>query len=256
MSSGTDEPNQQAPAKPPRQIAVLMPKLMAAVGAVPRGHRNRAQNYKYRSIDDLQAALQPALIKYGLVLRQTIRKYKLRVHAEDTKGGGSRLVSRARVWLAIDIIAPDGSGVAIDGVGEGMDYNGDKASSKAMVAAWKYAVTLGLSIPVEDTVDADGDAPPKEQAKAAPKQAPPKSAKALDATPNPYVGHDHDKATPARVDEIKQLAKSLDMGAHALKAELAGVGAASLVSITEAQADHLLGILKSKRLEQEAAQVF
>ena len=236
----------------PETIYQLLPRLMARVGAIPKERRNPQQHYRYRSIDDIQAALHPALCELGMA--SSVRAHDVQTgHTTETKprGSGDRQIYRSHLLLDVTLFAPDGSNVTFCGAGEGIDYSGDKATNKAMVAAYKYAVTLGLCIPVE-LEDSDREAPPQPQPQAA-KLTP----KPLDNTgTDPHsIGAD-DPCPQTDQDEIKRLASELSIDAYGLKAIVQKRGVQWLGQLSSEQAQDLIGRLKQKRLEQEAAAVF
>ncbi len=96
----------------------------------------------------------------------------------QTKNGGAIFSVTLRV--AFDFVsAADGSKHEVITCGEGMD-TGDKATSKAMSAAYKYAAFMTFCIPVEgESPDADATTHEVAGQKTAPKAAAPKA----DASP-------------------------------------------------------------------------
>lgn len=131
-------------------------ELMKEVGAVEK--KRSGHQYRYRGIEDLLTALNPALIECGLhlstkVLDRTVDRYEEEVKKGNTSS--TRIVNLAFVTLRVTITAIDGSSVDFDSAGEGMDYAGDKASNKAMSAAFKYALFLGLCVPTKELNDSD-----------------------------------------------------------------------------------------------------
>jgi hypothetical protein len=246
------------------QIYQLMPEVMKRVGVIPREHRNKEFRYKYRSIDDIQKALQPALCELGVTTGVQVRGHYIDSYTEEKIRGGQRRVFHARLSLDVMFAAPDGSMVVFTGAGEGLDYGGDKATNKAMVAAYKYAVTLGLAIPTEDTVDSDGDLPVAEPA-AVDKVAEVRNAKTgepptrqLDTTQakSPQSVGPDEPCLSAQQDDIKFLAFELGMDATDLKQIVQKRGVQTLAELSSSQADTIVAGLKRKRLEQEAAEVF
>lgn len=254
---------------------------MAAIGAVPRAHKNREFGYHYRSIDDLLNALQPALVELGITQVVRVKDCRITSRTESKPGGKQRENIHAQVILEVGFHASDGSAVWYGGVGEAIDYGGDKASTKALVMAYKYAVTLGLAIPVANLVDGDvSEAASAGETSSSPATIPispdlvsgPMPAEILDtalptfppgqlysAPPlNPYsVGQD-DLCLNAQVDEIKRLAASLQpvLDAQNLKAIVQRRGAQTLAQLTVGQAQEIINKLKDRRLAQEAASVF
>lgn len=131
--------------------------VMEDVGYVGKDSKNQQQGFKYRSIDAVMNALNPAMIKNKIfcvpeVLEQT--------REERTTSKGSNLIySICR--MRYRFFAVDGSYVDAVVVGESMD-SGDKATNKAMAIAFKYACFQTFCIPTESLMD-DPDATIPEQ---------------------------------------------------------------------------------------------
>jgi hypothetical protein len=144
-----------------RAIDVLVPLIMADIGAIGKNHRTTGGAiYNFRSVDDVLNAVQPVLIKHGVSLATKFHDYKSETFDEPKpeKVGGSRKIHKSTLLLDLEFRASDGTSVTFSSAGEGQDYgNSDKATNRAMSAAWKYAMFLGLCIPVEQTQIDDSD---------------------------------------------------------------------------------------------------
>lgn len=129
--------------------------VMADVGAIGKDKKNQQQGFKYRGIDDVMNALQPAMVKHGIFVAPTI----LEQHREErqTSRGGNLIYSICTIKYTF--YAKDGSSVETTVIGEGMD-SGDKATNKAMSIAFKYACFQVFCIPTEEMKDPDADTPP------------------------------------------------------------------------------------------------
>lgn len=139
---------------PAPQIYARMSAVMADIGFIAKDRKNTVQNYAFRGIDDVFAALQPCLIKHGVFfVPEVIQNDQVE---RPTKSGGTLIYTTLRV--AYTFYAPDGSSVAAVVVGEAMD-SGDKSSNKAMSAALKYAVLQIFCVPTEASEDADYHSP-------------------------------------------------------------------------------------------------
>ena len=117
---------------------------------ISKERSNQQQGYKFRGIDDCLNALSGLLPKYGLIITP-------HVEARDcverqTKSGGSLFYVTVRVRFSF-ISTIDGSRHDAVLYGEAMD-SADKATNKAMSAAYKYCVLLTFCIPTE-AEDAD-----------------------------------------------------------------------------------------------------
>ena len=156
-------------------IFKLLADCMAGIGAIGKGQRNQSQGYSFRGIDDVLMRVGPVLAENHVIPSVArIEDHKLESYTENTRDGKTRLVHRASLKMCVRFSAPDGSFVENWGVGEAIDYGGDKASNKAMSAAYKYAVFLGLCVPVkaDDVADSDRDARPTDEATGIRKQRP------------------------------------------------------------------------------------
>lgn len=122
-----------------------------AIEGISKDRSNQQQGYKFRGIDDVYNAMAPLLAKHGLCIlpRVTSRECVERVNAKGT--------ALFYVTVAVDfdfVCAEDGSKHIVSTYGEAMD-SGDKATHKAMSAAYKYACMQAFSIPTEGDNDAD-----------------------------------------------------------------------------------------------------
>ena len=157
---------------------------------IGKDRQNEQQGYKFRGIDDVYNALAPMLARHGLCIlpRVTSREVVERTNAKGTA------LFYVTVGAEFDFVcAEDGSKHTVVTYGEAMD-SGDKATNKAMSAAYKYACMQAFSIPTEG--DNDADATTHEV-----------RGKRLDDQPDPLT---HDPVTVGRlksartVDELAQ----------------------------------------------------
>lgn len=121
---------------------------------ISKDSRNAAQGFSFRGIDAVYNALAPLLAKHKLcILPRCIE----RICVERTNAKGTALFY-VTVKAEFDLVsATDGSKHTIATFGEAMD-SGDKATNKAMSAAYKYAAFQAFCIPTEETsVDADSE---------------------------------------------------------------------------------------------------
>ncbi len=124
---------------------------LAKSGGIPKAHANLKDQYQYRSIDDVLAKLAPLLSRHRLcVLPRVLR----RTACFRTGDANSVLVS-VEVQVAYDLVSGhDGSRHVVKAVGEAVDPS-DKATAKALSAAYKSAMLQTFCIPVGDDLDAD-----------------------------------------------------------------------------------------------------
>lgn len=111
----------------------------------------QGQGYKFRGIDDVYNAISPIMSKHGLVILPRILSREI---TERTAGSGKALFFVV-VEAEFDFVSShDGSKHTVRTFGEAMD-SGDKATNKAMSAAYKYAAFQTFCIPTEGDNDAD-----------------------------------------------------------------------------------------------------
>ena len=131
------------------KIAAVTAEL-SRVG-ISKDSKNTSQGYAFRGIDQVYGALSPLLAKHGLCI---LPRVKDREVIERQNRSGTALFY---VCLTVEfdfVAAEDGSKHTIVTIGEAMD-SGDKASNKAMSAAYKYAAIQTFCIPTEGDNDAD-----------------------------------------------------------------------------------------------------
>lgn len=160
----------------PQSIYQLLPKVQKAIGSIAKDKKNNNQNYNFRGIDDVLNAIGPALANIGVVVSVEVLDHE-RTEVPHKQGFRATVVLRMRVTFT----APDGSSISNVTIGEAQDYNGDKATNKAMSVAFKYAAFMGLAIPLEPGVMDDSDHDDKPEGKTQPaesqKQSSPAGAK-------------------------------------------------------------------------------
>lgn len=143
-----------------KQIYKIIPLVMADIDAVGKNRENQQQKFKYRGIDDVMNAINPALIKHKVFIVPEVLEEKR--EERQTKGGGNLIYSICKIRYRF--CAEDGSYIEATTVGEGMD-SGDKATNKAMAIAFKYACFQVFCIPTEEMKDPDSECPPESRAK-------------------------------------------------------------------------------------------
>lgn len=141
-------------------IAEVMSKL-AKVG-IAKDRNNAQQNYKFRGIDDVYNALAPFLSESKLLILPRVQSREV-TERTTAKGG---VLFYVVLDVEFDFVSGvDGSKHTVRVCGEAMD-SGDKATNKAMSAAYKYACMEAFCIPTEGDNDADatthGDINPRQ----------------------------------------------------------------------------------------------
>ena len=124
---------------------------------IGKDQKNKQQGWNFRGIDDVYNALAPMLPKAKLcILPRVIER---NVTERVTKN--STTLFYVDVKVEFDFVsAIDSSCHTVTTYGEAMD-SGDKATNKAMSAAYKYACLQTFCIPLEGMPDADAETPPE-----------------------------------------------------------------------------------------------
>ncbi len=255
---------------PPAEIYKLMPLVIRDVGAIPKANQNKAQNYRFRSIDDVLNAIHPVLVQHNVAISFETTDYKTDVTTRKV-GNKESQVYRATLLMRVTFWASDGSSITSTAAGEGLDYGGDKATNKAMSAAFKYACFFGLAIPFVETDDSDrttksvmsgpaGSASRdgQQEAISPPAVLPTEQAVEemglaaanpnLNGTPvdNRITARESDPCTSTQVEAIKELAKAVDWTPQVLTDH---IGGRRLASLSLHEADKVIGDLKEIQLQ-------
>jgi len=128
--------------------------VMADVGAIKKGQENKFDRYKFRGIDDVYNALQPALVKHGVIVVPEVLTVDTGTY-ETAKGAVMRC---ATLLVKYHFVGEDGDEVCATVVGEGAD-RGDKVLNKAHSSAFKNALFQTLCIPTEERSDSEHESP-------------------------------------------------------------------------------------------------
>ena len=137
--------------KPPRIYAAMIAvsRDLAKAG-VAKTQLNQDEGYAFRGIDDVMQAVAPLLHKRRICVLPRLTE---RTVSQTSEG------SHVTVRGAFDFVAAaDGSHHTVETFGEAADRS-DKATSKAMSAAYKYALIQAFCIPVRGLPDADATTP-------------------------------------------------------------------------------------------------
>jgi hypothetical protein len=136
------------------------PSVYAAINAItaelagsgiPKTRFNEVDDYKYRSIDDVQNRLAPLLAKHRLCVLPRV----LKRHVIERQDADGQLLIGVTLRVAFALVsADDGSSHLVEAYGEALDTS-DKGTAKAMSAAYKSAMIQAFCIPVGDLEDAD-----------------------------------------------------------------------------------------------------
>jgi len=136
-----------------------VPRVYAAINAITaelaasgiaKTRVNAHEDYRFRGIDDVLQALAPLLARHRLCILPRVLEREMHERA----GVGGTLLVSALLKVAFDMVSVrDGSVHTIEVHGEALD-GGDKATAKAMSAAYKQAMLQAFCIPAGEP-DAD-----------------------------------------------------------------------------------------------------
>lgn len=126
---------------------------LATIG-IGKTRTNEHDRYKFRGIEDVYNTLAPLLAKHKLVILPRVLSRESVERA--SKSGGAMFYVTLQVEFDF-VSAIDGSKHTVAAFGEAMDRS-DKATNKAMSAAYKYAAFQAFCIPTE-AQDADAETP-------------------------------------------------------------------------------------------------
>jgi hypothetical protein len=137
-----------------KNVYMAIAKVQSALAreGIGKDRKNKEQGYAFRGIDDLYNSLASHLSEAGLCIlpRVLSRELKERMSKSNTP------LFNVVVEAEFDFVsAADGSKHTVKTFGEAMDM-ADKATNKAMSAAYKYACLQTFCIPTEGDNDADG----------------------------------------------------------------------------------------------------
>lgn len=136
------------------------PSVYAAINAITaelansgiaKRHTNIVEGYQYRSIDDVLEKLAPLLAKHRLCVLPRALDRTVTERADEQK----HLLLHVAIRVSFTLTSvDDGTNHVVEAFGEALD-GGDKATSKAMSAAYKAAMVQTFCIPVLHAEDAD-----------------------------------------------------------------------------------------------------
>ena len=173
-----------------KNIAAVQGEL--AIEGIAKDRNNQQQGYKFSGIDDVYNALAPVLSKHGLCILPRIINREMIERA--TKTGNALFY--VTVEAEFDFVSTeDGSKHTVRTFGEAMD-SADKATNKAMSAAYKYAAFQTFCIPTEGDNDADSSTHDVAAKKSTP--------------PSPPATSGQSAPPPAKQDNSKTLAPGVD----------------------------------------------
>jgi hypothetical protein len=131
--------------------AINAVQLALCAEGISKSRKNSQQGYSFRGIDDIYNAVSPLLAAHNLcILPRVLSRECIE---RQTKSGSALFYVTCEVEFDF-VCAEDGSKHTVKTYGEAMD-SADKATNKAMSAAYKYAVMQAFAIPTDGDNDAD-----------------------------------------------------------------------------------------------------
>jgi len=131
-------------------------KVQAALSqnGIEKNRKNsQGSGYNFRGIDDVYNAIAPVLARSGLCILPRI----ISRQCDERVSKSGNTLFYVTVEAEFDFVSSeDGSKHTIKTYGEAMD-SGDKATSKAMSAAYKYAAFMAFAIPTEGDNDTEAE---------------------------------------------------------------------------------------------------
>ena len=175
------------------KIYEAISNVMKDVGIVGKNDKNDFDKYKYRGIDAVMNALNPAMIKNKVFVAPTV----IESIREERQGKNGTMMMYSVLTVKYTFYTTDGSSVECVVVGEAMDRS-DKSTNKAMSAAFKYACFQTFCIPTEEMHDSEEES--LEMGQKSDKQ----KDKEMKASVDPvYLVSSDNKPTKEQMDKLK-----------------------------------------------------
>lgn len=166
---------------------------LSKIGITKDRLNTQGSGYKFRGIDDVYNTISPLLAVHGLCILPRVISREC-VERSSAKGNALFYVT---VEAEFDFVsAEDGSKHTVKTFGEAMD-SGDKATNKAMSAAYKYAAFQAFAIPTEGDNDTETNT---HEVRSRP--APKNPLDMIDPPVKPSTGAQFRMAIPGKEDRI------------------------------------------------------
>lgn len=129
------------------KVFAAIESVMADIAkeGVGKNQTNAQQNFKYRGVDDVMDALSPLLAKHHLLILPSVIEHTI----TERMTASQKAVLHVLLKLTYEFVCPIDGSIKVVGpiYGEAMDL-GDKATNKAMSAAYKYVCMQSFCIPI------------------------------------------------------------------------------------------------------------
>lgn len=226
----------------PNTVLQAMRAVMQDVGHIGKDRRNEQQGFNFRGIDEVMNALHAPMVKHGLIV--TFRLLERERETRTTAKGGTMNVVHLLVEYTFH--GPGGDTLVTWAPGEAQD-SGDKATNKALSAAFKYALMHGFMIPTQDEeADATHVAatpPARQNTRPTPAKPPAPATEALRGNGG-AVGH-----TKQQRSAIESTAEQLGWTPAQLNQHLKGAGFTAWSQISQQDAASILADLQARLAE-------
>lgn len=146
------------PARPQTTAeAIAAVSLAVSRIGIDKSNRNQIQKFNFRSVDQVFQTMSPILSDVGLLMLPNVESCETsEIHPRDErKATQHKATIRVRYDLRLASSDP-GDVISVTVYAQGLDVS-DKAVSKALSAAFKYAVFQTFVVPLEGCVDPDHD---------------------------------------------------------------------------------------------------
>jgi len=116
---------------------------------IGKNQKNEQQGFAYRGIDDVLNRMAHHLVAANLIIAPKVQNREVQERV-NSRGNPLFYVTLTVEYLIASTV--DGSTVSVVTVGEAMD-SGDKATNKALSAAYKYMAFQTFAIPIAEDAD-------------------------------------------------------------------------------------------------------
>jgi len=205
-----------------KKIFKAISDAMADIDAIGKTSKNKQQGFMFRGIDDTYNQLHPVMVKHRIFSVPEVITDK---HEERATKAGGHLIYRI-LTVRYTFYTDDGSSIAAVVIGEGMD-SGDKAASKAMSIAHKYALMQVFCIPTVDLIDPDYETQPESVPTETPEERLKNGREAIESK----IEKNKDILDPKYIDSIR-----MDAGAVKTPEELEAVWEDMKQTVTQIRA--------------------
>ena len=138
-----------------RTVYQRMLAILEELPAIGKDTRNVQQNFMYRAHDDVMAALNPLLAKYGVFV---VPRVVDRIASAERTTSNGKTMYEVNLHVEFTFYGAGGDSVVASAWGEGTDM-GDKSTNKAMTGAFKNALAQAFALSTHELSDADAGSP-------------------------------------------------------------------------------------------------